>query len=94
MCLIALKWQKKISQTIVYEPSRNWINGILNSINSKLAKALVLKSKRFLYCTRTVLRKYHQILQSAVLGIIPELIWTADETIIDLNRRKKVIIPD
>ena len=88
------KKAEEIAQTMVYEPSRSWVNGILENIDSKLAVPLVLESKRFMYCSRRILQKYHHVLSSAVAGTVPALIWTADETMIDLNRRKKVIIPD
>ena len=88
------KTAEEYERAEVQEPCRQWINGILAKINSKAFYPIFIDSKRFLACTVEVIQgyfdKFHQIFTSTP----PELLFTVDESMVNISKQRKSIVPD
>ena len=77
----------------IEEPCRSWINTLSIKIKTKLAEVRYLDKNRFISCTPQIIDNYFDQFQRIFAETPKPLFFVADETMIDLNRGNKVIIP-
>ena len=75
-------------------PSRPWVNDLLNRIEAHLATAIFINQKRFLSCSYDVIDSFFYNFYALMHETITELKFTTDETMMELTKRTKVVIPD
>ena len=74
-------------------PAREWINNIMEKVNSHLVKPIFIEGKRYYDCTDKVLEEYVHNIRLVLLDIPEELIFTSDETMLDTTFKRKKIVP-
>ena len=95
--LMAIGAEKKaddIIQEDVDGPCRSWINALMEKIDARLAKVRFIEGKRFTACSFEVVDEFFAKFDALLRSTPPELMFSADETMIDLHRPNKVIVPD
>ena len=75
-------------------PSRPWVNDLTNRIEAHLATALFIDEKRFLSCSFDVIDLFFREFYALMHDTLTELKFTADETMLELTRRTKFVVPD
>ena len=78
----------------IEEPSRPWVNSLLMRINAKTCYPIFIDSKRFLSCTPQVINDYFQKFGTLFASTPPELFFVCDESMVDLTKHRKIIVPD
>ena len=95
--LIILKSEERaanLNSEDIKEPCRTWINSILSKINAKAFYPVFIDSKRFLSCTVEIIQNYFNTFYALFSQTPPELFFTSDESMIDIKKHKKVILPN
>ena len=75
-------------------PSRTWVNDLTQRIDAHLATAVFINEKRFLSCSFEVIDSFFNEFYSLMHDTLTELKFTVDETMLELTRRTKFVIPD
>ena len=94
--LSALKFPKLaafLRNTEIEPPSRTWINNLQNKIDVCLEKITFVDGKRFHSCSFELIDDFFGKFSHILRATPPELLFTADETMADLQRVNKVIVP-
>ena len=91
--LKAPHYSDSLSELEVKEPCRSWVNTIISKINSRLFYPVFIDMKRFLACTPQTIDNYFQMCSTILTNTPPAFIFTTDESMCDLSKISKVIIP-
>ena len=75
-------------------PSRPWVNDLIKRIEVHLAHVTFVDNKRFLACSYHVIDVFFNEFSSLIRNTLEELRFNADETMFELTRRTKFVIPD
>ena len=96
-----LKWfrcsklSENVSRETIFSPTRQWINTIMEKVNAQLVKPIFVEGTRYYDCTVQIMNEYkeriHEIIR--INNCCAELIFTADETSVDTNFKRKKIVP-
>ena len=77
----------------IMPPSRSWINSVLQKVEAKLFYPIFLEAKRFFACRSDVITDFFNKFKNIFEDTHPALFFTTDETMFQLTRHNKVIIP-
>ena len=88
------KTEAKFRMKIVKPPDRSWVNIFLNYCDSKLIYPTYIDNKRFMSCSREHVLSFFDKFEEILKNTPPELIFTADETMLQAAFSKKVCIPN
>ena len=76
-------------------PSRQWVNNVIEKVNAKLLEPIIVEGVRYYDCTEMIMEEYKIKIKSLIEQhhSCAELIFTADETSIDTNFKRKKVVP-
>ena len=90
----AEKSAQNLIEDDVGTPCRTWINNITKKIDVYLAKVQFVDGKRFFSCSFSVLDEFFDKFGDLMSTTPPELLFSVDETMLDLQHPTKVVVPD
>ena len=91
--LKAWKYAEKLQKTTIEKPTRQWVNSLLERINAKLVYPIFLESKRYFACKAEVIESFFINFATLLEETPRELLFVADETMVQLTKGNKVVIP-
>ena len=92
--LKADKYAQDLSKEEIKPPTRQWVNTILPKINTKLFYPIFIDTKRFLACRVDIIESFFTNFGDIIANTPPALLFTADETMVQISTRNKVLIPN
>ena len=78
----------------IKEPDRSWVNRFLEYIDSRLGYPTYIDNQRFLICTPEHVGSFYDKFGEIIKNTPPELLFTADETMLQANFLKKKAFPN
>ena len=96
--LIQIKCFKILEEVTIYsmrqEPARTWVYQHIDDLESELYTPRNIETNRLIACTPEKIIKFADIFYQVLQGYDPPLIFGADETTLQPNTKKKIIIPN
>ena len=96
--LIQIKCFKILEEVVFYsmrqEPARTWVYQHIDDLESELYTPRNIETNRLIACTPEKIIKFADIFYQVLQGYDPPLIFGADETTLQPNTKKKIIIPN
>lgn len=84
---------EKFKNKTINNPHRTWINKVYTMLDAKLLYPVMIDGSRFTACTRDHIRSFYIKFETLLRTTPPELIFCADETMLDTTLHHKVVIP-
>ena len=84
----------KITDKSVVPPTRQWINGILENLESFIRNKRLVDSKRLEACSYDLIRQFFTKFGHRIANTPPALLFNADETMIESKNKRKVVVPN
>ena len=84
----SLDLAQKIADQTLYSPTRSWINGVLDDLDSHIRSPRLIDEKRLVACSYQVLDGFFQAFGPVLQRINPLLMFNADETMLQTNVKK------
>ena len=84
---------EKTRKKEIMPPHRSWVNHILDEIDSSIEYPILLDEKRYKASTPAHVASFYTEHGEIIQNCPPELMFTADETMLDTTFLQKVIIP-
>ena len=85
---------EKLNNSILEQPSRPWLNNILDELDAAIKNRRILDPKRLESCSKEVIMEYFSFKEELLNGIPPCILIGADETMIDAVKHGKVVVAD
>lgn len=83
----------QIRENGVEEPTRQWINGVLNDLNSHIINRRAIDPKRLESCSFDTIHSFFSQFGQFIQSFAPELTFGADETMLKPTVKSKAVVP-
>ena len=84
---------KKMLDEQPTQPSRPWVNTLTDKIEVNIKNSTLIDENRILCCNRTVISDFFNSYQKYINSFNPNLLFTADETMLSAIHSSKVVVP-
>ena len=76
----------------ISQPVRSWINANLSEHDAKIRSARIVENDRYFSCCPYLINPFFDLLERCIDGVVPPLIFGADELCLDATIRKKFVV--
>ena len=86
--------KEKLAAKSIECPTRQWINGILESLEGVIRNKRLIDSKRLEACSTNVITEFYVKFGNKIASTPPALLFNADETMMESKAKRKVVVPN
>ena len=84
---------EKLGDKSIYTPTRSWINGVLDDLESHIRSRRLIEQKRLEACSYNVIQSFYTTFGNVIQEVPKELLFSVDETMVETKTRRKAVLP-